>query len=334
MFQKFPLTAICAAAVLTSLCAGASAQMATAPTALAQYELELINRARANPSAEAARYGIDLNAGLEPGTISTQDKQPLAFNPALLQAAVDYNRLIAANSARGHVFGGTTVTERAAAAGYTGVATAENVAREWNSVPVRLDTAFADGAHANLFVDELSTTKGHRLVILGENFREAGISFEQTSNFTSAGPSFPFAAYLTVDFGIQNASTFLTGVVFNDIVRFDNFYTPGEGLGDVTIKVFDTQTGALRGSTTSYASGGYSLAIAPGMYDVQFVNSAGAIYTASTNWTAQANFKLDAVNPSFTAPVPEPATWLSLGAGLLLLAARRHRRQGVQRTDG
>src|SRR5258707_11440338 len=41
------------------------------PSNLEQYEVELINRARANPAAEAARYGIDLNEGLAPGTIST-----------------------------------------------------------------------------------------------------------------------------------------------------------------------------------------------------------------------------------------------------------------------
>jgi hypothetical protein len=57
------------------------------PTAYEQYILELINRARANPGAEAARLGIDLNQGLAAGTISTAAKQPLAFNPLLIDAA-------------------------------------------------------------------------------------------------------------------------------------------------------------------------------------------------------------------------------------------------------
>ena len=34
------------------------------PTTLDQYLIEMINRARANPSGEAARLGIDLNQGL------------------------------------------------------------------------------------------------------------------------------------------------------------------------------------------------------------------------------------------------------------------------------
>ncbi|MCK5689005.1 hypothetical protein KAI87_07035, partial [Myxococcota bacterium] len=40
---------------------------------LDQYMLEFVNRARANPQAEADRYSLldgDLNEGLEPGTIT------------------------------------------------------------------------------------------------------------------------------------------------------------------------------------------------------------------------------------------------------------------------
>lgn len=40
------------------------------PSDYEQLMLELINRARAAPGAEAARLGIDLNQGLDPGTIS------------------------------------------------------------------------------------------------------------------------------------------------------------------------------------------------------------------------------------------------------------------------
>ena len=50
-------------------------------TAQEQLLVELINRARANPEAEAARFGIPLNEDLEPGEISSDPKQPLAPNP-------------------------------------------------------------------------------------------------------------------------------------------------------------------------------------------------------------------------------------------------------------
>src|SRR6188474_103953 len=52
-----------------------------------QLLVELINRARSDPAAEAARYGIDLNLGLPPGTITTAPKQPLAPHQALVNAA-------------------------------------------------------------------------------------------------------------------------------------------------------------------------------------------------------------------------------------------------------
>ena len=51
------------------------------PTAFEQYFLELVNRARLDPAAEAARLGIGLNDGLAAGTITTAAKAPLAFNP-------------------------------------------------------------------------------------------------------------------------------------------------------------------------------------------------------------------------------------------------------------
>src|SRR4051812_35771389 len=60
---------------------------AVAPTDYEQYMLELLNRARANPAVEAARYGIDLNEGLSAGTISTVAKQPLAMNAYVVDAA-------------------------------------------------------------------------------------------------------------------------------------------------------------------------------------------------------------------------------------------------------
>ena len=46
------------------------------PTAYEQYFLELVNRARANPGAEAARVGIGLNDGLAAGTIAGPSRTP------------------------------------------------------------------------------------------------------------------------------------------------------------------------------------------------------------------------------------------------------------------
>src|SRR4051812_41214133 len=62
------------------------------PTDVEQYVIELINRARANPAAEAKRLGIDLNEGLASGTISSAPRQPVAVNPYLTDAARDHSQ--------------------------------------------------------------------------------------------------------------------------------------------------------------------------------------------------------------------------------------------------
>src|ERR1700710_3102085 len=54
-------------------------------TSLEQLILELVNRARLDPVAEAARFGIVLHEGdAAAETISTASKQPLAMNETLL----------------------------------------------------------------------------------------------------------------------------------------------------------------------------------------------------------------------------------------------------------
>jgi len=45
--------------------------------------LELVNRARMNPSADSREFGISLNQGPSAGTISTAPKQVLAMNDFL-----------------------------------------------------------------------------------------------------------------------------------------------------------------------------------------------------------------------------------------------------------
>src|SRR5580704_3875173 len=88
-------------------------------TGAEQYFLEVINRARANPTAEAARLGIDLNEGLAPGTISNAPVQPLAFNPDLVKSAQDYTAaLLGAYNYFDHQLNGTTVQGRLTADGY------------------------------------------------------------------------------------------------------------------------------------------------------------------------------------------------------------------------
>ena len=56
-------------------------------TTAEQYLIELINRARLDPQAEAARYGLSLNAGLQGTVITAAALDPLAPNTLLEKSA-------------------------------------------------------------------------------------------------------------------------------------------------------------------------------------------------------------------------------------------------------
>jgi hypothetical protein len=60
-------------------------------TAAEQYLIELINRARLDPGAEAKRYGLDLNADVTQHRITTAAKQVLAPDQTLEKAAVAHS---------------------------------------------------------------------------------------------------------------------------------------------------------------------------------------------------------------------------------------------------
>src|SRR4051812_47518311 len=75
---------------------------AVAPSSEEQLFIELLNRARANPSAEASRYGISLNEGLAAGTISSTPKQPLAVNQLLTNSARKHSQYMIDNDIFSH----------------------------------------------------------------------------------------------------------------------------------------------------------------------------------------------------------------------------------------
>ena len=64
------------------------------PTAMEVYFITLINRARTNPTGEAARYGITINEGLPADTISRTPLPPLAINARCQSVAGHAIRLI------------------------------------------------------------------------------------------------------------------------------------------------------------------------------------------------------------------------------------------------
>ena len=138
-------------------------------TALEQMLLELINRARLDPAAEAARFGIDLNEGLAPNTLSGVSKQPLAMNETLLSVARAHSQDMINRDYFAHdTPEGVTAFQRIANAGYSAIAAGENIASRSTSGSVTNQLVLLQ--HQDLFVDAGVDGRGHRLNLLEAKF--------------------------------------------------------------------------------------------------------------------------------------------------------------------
>jgi len=315
------------------------------PTDFEQYQLELVNRARANPDAEVARLSSftwggtpDLNEGLTAGTISSAAKQPLAFNVELIDAARSYSEALLAADAFQHDLGGTNPQSRMESAGYTFNASfswGENLAGSASSGPHVVSAAVAESHHNGLFIDASTSGRGHRINLMNPNFREVGLGMADDTGYTLFGAGFPNAVITTQDFALsisESPNPFLTGVIFQDTVLSDNFYTPGEGIGGVTITAFIHNTSAVAGSVVGFSTGGYSLALPDGAYDIVMTNSNLGVATFTNVTIAGFNVKLDALHTNFNS-VPEPSTYMMLVlagiAGACFCRRGRHRTEAL-----
>ncbi|MDQ0525897.1 CAP domain-containing protein [Azospirillum rugosum] len=263
--------------------------MAT-PTAYEQYMLELINRARANPAAEAARQGIDLNQGLTAGTISTAAKAALAWDPALIDAARAHSQWMLDTDTFSHTgINGSSPGARMTDAGYgfSGSWTwGENIAIRWGS-GTSINASTVEAMESGLF-----KSAGHRTNILNDSFREIGVGLKTGEYQGSTGMTG------TQDFAKTAGNPFLTGVTFDD-KDGDNFYDPGEGIGGVTIKAVSA-TGTTY-QTTSWDAGGYQMDLPTGTYTVSFSGAGLPSTITKTATIGTSNVKLD-VNQDVAAP--------------------------------
>ncbi len=225
-------------------------------TANEQFMLELVNRARMDPTAEAKRLGIDLNQGLASGTISAATKAPLAANALLTDSALAHSRWMLNTDTFSHTGNnGSTPTDRMLDAGYAlsgSWRTGENISFTGTTGTIDLTAAIAS-QHEGLFL-----SAGHRANILGADFREIGIG-QAAGVFTQSGTNYN-ASMVTQDFAKTGTAIFLTGVVYND-TSGDDFYSVGEGKGGVAVAVGST-------ATTTQAAGGYRIAASTGTRDV------------------------------------------------------------------
>ena len=222
-----------------------------------QLFLELINRARMDPAAEALRLNLTTTlTGGNATTITADAKQVLAFNSSLYSAATGHSAYQIANNVFSHTgSGGTSPADRMASAGF-GVKYGngsfnfyggENIA--WTGTTGTLDAnAEVYTLHKNLFFSD-----GHRANLLNPVYEEAGISAQTSTSYQGYN-----ALLTTHNFGsLQTAAIFVTGVNYTD-TNNDDFYSIGESAAGRTVQLLNGAT-TLATVTTANA-GGYSLA--------------------------------------------------------------------------
>lgn len=265
------------------------------PTAQEVLVVELINRARANPEAEATRYAIGLNDGITGSTITSTPKPPLAHNLFLIDSARAHSQWMLDTDTFSHTgANGSTATQRMTAAGYvfTGIwENGENIA--WGgtrSASINL-TNYALSHHEGLF-----KSPGHRVNILNAGYREIGVGQKQ-GDFISSGTTY-LASMLTQNFARSGTQFFITGVAYNDANNND-FYDVGEALGGITI--------SLNGKTYSvYNTGAFSIPVANGTYDLTIAGDILGTTLYSSVQVNNANVKVDIVKTADTLEVITP----------------------------
>ena len=266
-------------------------------TDLEQLSLELVNRARANPQAEAARFGIGLNDGLSSQNfITASPKQPLYPDSRLAQSARRHSqdmidRDYFAHNAKAPAPNGSTPSDRATSVGF-GPDVAENIAYVSTDGRSTLDSVLE--LHSNLF----KSVTGHRSNMLADNFDVVGIGVV-AGDFTDppldGGQTFA-ALFKTEVFGNSDSSAHvfhagsITGVAFRDDLIDDDFYSIGEGVSGIGIEARSASGDVY--ATATGASGGYRLNVPSGTYTV--VSRTGdRIFGLGTATIVDKNVKLD-----------------------------------------
>lgn len=277
------------------------------PTAAEQAHLEIINRARLNPKAEADRLlGGNINEGITnpANQISLTPKQPLTFNAQLYQAAQLHSQdMINKDYFDHYSLDGRSPWERITAAGYTGYLTlAENIAVSLATYPLgEVPTLLK--MHDDFVIDAYVQGRGHRVNIFNDALKEIGVG-SATGAMQYGGYSYSFAWTLTCDFGTkQDIYSFVLGVVYDDKNK-DGKYTAGEGLGGVQIvaqRVLDSQVV----STLTASAGGYGIPLTSSQYKVTATLADGRKLTKSISLVGK-NIKVDFKASEFSNTTGQP----------------------------
>lgn len=282
-----------------------------------QYALELINLARTNPAGAAERLTTVVDADVEAtlasfrlnlGDLKTKIasvavKPPLAYDDALDAAAQGQSQAQADMGKQTHQGAdGRSFEQRLDSVGYTGRSSSgENAYAYADSIRDSMqaflfDWGVPDNGH---FRNILQPDKG-----TADAFSDVGIGIAKASN-NGLGP-----LVVTQNFASQRGDKpQILGVAYEDSDR-NQFYTPGEGKGGVTIDATNLTTGQ-KYSAQTWDSGGYQIPVDPGATYRVTETAGGMVLGTRELRVSDANEKVDfvqSVGNATTASPPGPAS--------------------------
>jgi hypothetical protein len=284
------------------------------PTPAEQLVLQYINRARANPTAEGRRLGIDITEGLQDdpsngcyGPQYVGPRPPLAMNSILHSIAQAHSEDMYNRNYFDHTTpDGVTAFQRMTNAGYEFSNAGENIGAGTEMTATQLED--------ELMLDPGYPCRAHRMNLLDifpgyppPAYLETGIGYYQGSNGQ---------AFITEDFGTASQGPFLIGVVYSD-ANGNNFYDIGEGIPGVTITPSAGDYYAISSSSGGYqfpiptsgtltvtaSSGGFgpiskTITLTGSNVELDFTPQGGITTTATQTTTSQTT--LQSTTQSFT----------------------------------
>ncbi|MBK7404219.1 MAG: hypothetical protein IPJ41_06195 [Phycisphaerales bacterium] len=272
------------------------------------YLVELVNRARADPQAEALRTGVDLTADLSTDELyNLKPSEPLALQEALTLAARQHSQDMSDRNFFDHQNpDGDRAQQRAEKNGYDGSA-GENIAAGYDTID-ETHVAWLESVEHRKNVLSLWSTFSNTF-----HYDEIGVGFF----FPGYGVS-DYHTYYTEVFGFSGRPprTYILGVVYDD-TNSNDFYSVGEGRADVRVDVTNASSGAFVGSYTTDEAGNYQIVVPGGQYVVSFVDTATGLgkqqlVTVTTN----TNVKVDATGDELTHAIAPTDNIAAVGAAI------------------
>jgi len=257
------------------------------------YMLRLVNRARLDPSGEAARIGSSVTDNHAP-------VQPLAYDLLLGQSAENHDHWMFDNfggissgqapdsfthfeTLNGQSSGtaatgtpsytGAGVGDRFTYVGYSWNSYGENIQTNYSTTSLPVNKARIDAAHKGWW-----ESSGHRANMLYGSYTSFGFHAEsRTFTPPRGGLSAPFdnLFYTTQDYGTPQPTprNCVFGVVYVDHDS-DGVWTPRdvgnplrEGVSGATVEVVTSGTATVIATTTTMGNGAFSARVANGTYD-------------------------------------------------------------------